>query len=346
MKEKVNCKFIHVFVFCFLAMSISIFSGNVKASTKNNTLSKKNVQVEVGEKVILKVQHASAKVVWNIEDKKRIKVKKICGNKRQKIILVAQKNGKCIVTAKVAGKKLSCNIVINKKKKQEQKLQEQDISFIAKIDTVDKRHIFYSLQNNSSQDITIGADFKLERNNNGIWEQVPFKKQVKFEALAQIISPGNVKEETLFLEDYFGDLEEGQYRIEKSIYSKTNNLTVTAVFSLSSLDDSNVTVTLDDVSEDNKIINFTVKNSGVQDVILDSKISLEKLTDNHWTTIDIKNGMAFPAIAEVVPGASERKLFFMLKNYYDDLAIGKYRILMYFSDNGTNYIKVLNFELE
>lgn len=344
MKEKVKYKLIHILL--FLAMIISVFSSNVKASTKNNTLSKKDVQAEVGEEVVLKVQHASAKVNWNIEDKKRIKVKEICGKKTQKIILVAQKNGKCIVTAKVAGKKLRCNIVINKKKKQEQKLQEQDISFIAKIDTVDKRQLVYSLQNNSSQDITIGADFKLERNNNGIWEQVPFKKQVKFEALAQIISPGNVKEETLFLEDYFGDLEEGQYRIEKSIYSKTNNLTVTAVFSLSSLDDSNVTVTLDYVSEDNKIINFTVKNSGVQDVILDSKISLEKLTDNHWTTIDIKNGMAFPAIAEVVPGASERKLFFMLKNYYDDLAIGKYRILMYFSDNGTNYIKALNFDLK
>ncbi len=80
------------------------------SAAKKPKLNKKKATIRVGKTVKLKVKNAKGKVKWSTSNKKVASVNK-------KGLVKGKKKGKAKITAKVRGRKLTCKIVVKKKKK-------------------------------------------------------------------------------------------------------------------------------------------------------------------------------------------------------------------------------------
>lgn len=67
------------------------------------------------------------------------------------------------------------------------------------------------------------GEFQIEKLEGGRWIVVPFEKGIDIDDSASIIKPNDKTVETVFLEDYYNELDNGTYRIvyvlDKQIYS-------------------------------------------------------------------------------------------------------------------------------
>lgn len=100
------------------ALVVSMLPAGAKAAPKVK-LSKKNLTVKVGKKVVLKVKKAKKKAKWSIKKgKKYISLSK---KKKKSVTIKGKKAGKAVVQAKIGKKKLTCNVTVKKAKKKSTK---------------------------------------------------------------------------------------------------------------------------------------------------------------------------------------------------------------------------------
>ena len=78
-------------------------------------------------------------------------------------------------------------------------------------------------ENKSDFVYSYGIEFQIEKLEEGKWIVVPFEKRKDIDDPAFLINPNAKKTDTVFLEDYYNELDNGTYRIiyalEKEIYS-------------------------------------------------------------------------------------------------------------------------------
>lgn len=78
-------------------------------------------------------------------------------------------------------------------------------------------------ENKSDFVYSYGMEFQIEKLEEGKWIVVPFEKRKDIDDSAFLINPNAKKTDTVFLEDYYNELDNGTYRIvyalDKEIYS-------------------------------------------------------------------------------------------------------------------------------
>ena len=78
-------------------------------------------------------------------------------------------------------------------------------------------------ENKSDFVYSYGMEFQIEKLEEGKWIVVPFEKRKDIDDSAFLINPNAKKTDTVFLEDYYNELDNGTYRIvyalDKQIYS-------------------------------------------------------------------------------------------------------------------------------
>ncbi len=78
-------------------------------------------------------------------------------------------------------------------------------------------------ENKSDFVYSYGIEFQIEKLEEGKWIVVPFEKRKDIDDSAFLINPNAKKTDTVFLEDYYNELDNGTYRIiyllDKQIYS-------------------------------------------------------------------------------------------------------------------------------
>lgn len=78
-------------------------------------------------------------------------------------------------------------------------------------------------ENKSDFVYSYGIEFQIEKLEEGKWIVVPFEKRKDIDDPAFLINPNAKKTDTVFLEDYYNELDNGTYRIvyalDKEIYS-------------------------------------------------------------------------------------------------------------------------------
>ena len=76
---------------------------------------------------------------------------------------------------------------------------------------------------NKSDFVYSYGEFQIEKLEEGKWIVVPFEKDVDIDDSASIINPNDKGRATVYLEDYYNELDNGTYRIvyalDKQIYS-------------------------------------------------------------------------------------------------------------------------------
>ena len=78
-------------------------------------------------------------------------------------------------------------------------------------------------ENKSDFVYSYGMEFQIEKLEEGKWIVVPFEKRKDIDDSAFLINPNAKKTDTVYLEDYYNELDNGTYRIvyalDKQIYS-------------------------------------------------------------------------------------------------------------------------------
>ena len=78
-------------------------------------------------------------------------------------------------------------------------------------------------ENKSDFVYSYGMEFQIEKLEEGKWIVVPFEKRKDIDDFAFLINPNAKKTDTVYLEDYYNELDNGTYRIvyalDKQIYS-------------------------------------------------------------------------------------------------------------------------------
>ncbi|MGD6843071.1 immunoglobulin-like domain-containing protein [Bacillus infantis] len=89
----------------------------------------------------------------------------------------------------------------------------------AKEGTVSRTGMTVILQNHSDKQCIYGEDYRLEKNIGGDWYQVPFAEDGDhaFTGIGYDLGPSDVKEWNVNLEQFYGDLDTGEYRIVKEV---------------------------------------------------------------------------------------------------------------------------------
>ena len=88
---------------------------------------------------------------------------------------------------------------------------------------VKKFKLNLEFENKSDFVYSYGIEFQIEKLEEGKWIVVPFEKRKDIDDPAFLINPNAKKTDTVFLEDYYNELDNGTYRIvyalDKEIYS-------------------------------------------------------------------------------------------------------------------------------
>ncbi|MCK6206163.1 hypothetical protein KZX50_11975 [Bacillus infantis] len=93
------------------------------------------------------------------------------------------------------------------------------VTMTAKEGTVSRTGMTVILQNNSDKQGVYGEAYLLEKNIGGDWYQVPFAEagDRAFPSIGYDLGPSDVKEWDVSWEQFYGDLDTGEYRIVKEV---------------------------------------------------------------------------------------------------------------------------------
>lgn len=95
----------------------------------------------------------------------------------------------------------------------------EGVTMIAKEGTVSPTGMTVIFENQSNKQCVYGEDYLLEQKINGNWYQVPitFEGNYGFNDIGYELSPSDVQEFTVDWNWLYGELDQGEYRLVKSI---------------------------------------------------------------------------------------------------------------------------------
>lgn len=86
--------------------------------------------------------------------------------------------------------------------------------------------------NHTDTEVVFGKEPHLEIENEGSWYVVPVKEDAAWEEIAYILPPGESEEKEFALKSYYGTLDPGHYRIVKTFFSDSGNVTAAVEFDI------------------------------------------------------------------------------------------------------------------
>ncbi len=75
----------------------------------------------------------------------------------------------------------------------------------------------FSINNPKNEEATYGAPFSLSKFEDNKWTPILMKEEMAFILIAYILAPNESVQETIDLSFYYNDLNDGLYRITKSL---------------------------------------------------------------------------------------------------------------------------------
>lgn len=97
----------------------------------------------------------------------------------------------------------------------------------------DAESVTLTITNTSDKEYTYGAASAIEAEQDGEWYVVEPKEELFWIAIAYIIAPGETNEEGVTLNEFYGPLEPGNYRIVKTFTDPDgSSLTAFGTFSV------------------------------------------------------------------------------------------------------------------
>ncbi len=97
----------------------------------------------------------------------------------------------------------------------------------------DAESIALTITNTSDKEYIYGAMFTMGSEKDGHWEVVEPISEVFWDTIAYLLNPGQSREETDWIENYYGTLASGNYRIVKVFTSEDGtNLTAYGAFTV------------------------------------------------------------------------------------------------------------------
>ncbi len=87
----------------------------------------------------------------------------------------------------------------------------------------DAESVSLSIKNASDKEYTYGAASTIEMEKDGKWYVVEPKEELAWIEIAYIIAPGETNEESVTLNEYYGTLKAGNYRIVKTFTDADGN---------------------------------------------------------------------------------------------------------------------------
>lgn len=199
---------------CFCQMPIVHAKGNKIIKSSN---------LDTNSYMIFKVNNPDNKVKWTVSKKGYINIVEIQGEKNNYIVVKSgNKEGTCVLKAKVANKTYSWKIKVKKDKKNSKatlvKVKKTDVGL----------NVTIKISNRTKERKEYGLVFSVERLENGYWKKLKMQEDYDIESIAKSIPiKGSVKE-TYKLGNCYNskDLKKGTYRIsldvnfDKKSYSK------------------------------------------------------------------------------------------------------------------------------
>lgn len=209
-----------------------IFTHNAYSKSKI-TLNKKNISMLISESYKLTLKGAeSQKVKWYSSNKKIASVKNG--------LVKAKNKGKCNVIAKYLDKKYRCSVQVKDDKmpyatssvaipvpsqpvapiptaSPSIETEADKINFSVEKFIPETMHISISIENSTSDVVTMDNEFSLERYDNGQWIFVQ-QKICDIPAIAIYLDTNNKIILDIALNEYYEILPNGQYQISKQIF--------------------------------------------------------------------------------------------------------------------------------
>lgn len=101
------------FTLAFALVLIGCMDSQATVSAAGKpALNKKRVSVQLNKTISLSVKNAKATVKWSSSDSDVVKITKISGPKKSKVVLRGMSKGSAVITAQVGGKKLKANVTV------------------------------------------------------------------------------------------------------------------------------------------------------------------------------------------------------------------------------------------
>jgi hypothetical protein len=129
----------------------------------------------------------------------------------------------------------ACSTPTLEKSPYEAEQKSTDIEMTVNEQTVagNAESVSLTIKNASDKEYTYGAASTLEVEKDGTWYVVEPKEDIFWIEIAYIIAPGETNEESVTLNEYYGTLESGSYRIVKTFTDPDgNSLTAFGLFAV------------------------------------------------------------------------------------------------------------------
>lgn len=195
-------------------------------------LSASSVTLTTGKMKTVKVK-GTGKVNWLVSGK----AIRVINKGKKSIRVKGMKAGKATIVAKIRSKKYTCKVNVTAARnvagpttapsKEPEAIptaaptekEPASISMVVQEYRSDINTITIGIENNTSGQVVYGRMFRLEKYENGKWTTVPFLGDIMFTADAIMLPPNGKSTEAIPLDNYFGVLSTGKYRILRTVYS-------------------------------------------------------------------------------------------------------------------------------
>lgn len=84
--------------------------------------------------------------------------------------------------------------------------------------TISSKSISIIIINNNENELTYGEEFKIQKNVDGEWKNLDYLPNAIWNAMAYVTKGNSQTNKKLNIENYYGELENGTYRVVKPIF--------------------------------------------------------------------------------------------------------------------------------
>ena len=212
------------------------------------------------------------------------------------------------------------------------------------------------IRNDNNKEVIFGKVYQVQKLVNGSWENMkPLAENIVFPMIGIEIAGNTTGYIDVDWTDYYGVLENGQYRIVKEYSVGGVFYKIAAPFELKDISstatpDNTATpevniyaetaaqVTVKTVSSSATSAKLEIKNDNSTEVIYGEAYQVQKLVNGSWENMKpLEENIVFPMVGIEIAGNTTGYIDVDWTDYYGKLENGKYRIVKEYTTGGTCY---------
>lgn len=342
-----------VLIAALLTASVTV-NTNVSQAATTLKVSTNEVSLTVGK---TKVVSANKEVTWSSSNKKIAKVKKV-NSKKAKISAV--KSGSCKIVAKYKKQKKTIKVTVKKQTSHKVSVSPTPIVMetpnvtastptpnntpMPEVTATPAADIYtetaaqvtvktvsssatsarLEIRNDNSTEVIYGKAYQIQKLVNGSWENMkPIAENIMFPAVGISIFGNTTGYIDVDWTDYYGRLENGQYRIVKEYIVNGACYKISNIFEVYSVVDK-AKLEVNNVSQDTKVITYTITNNLNENLNI-GILSLEKYDGEKWLPVERKDYWVQADYLYILPNQQSVQTLALTRDFVD-VSSGSYRL--------------------